>query len=143
MFFLKKGNIEMKWQCPFCNHIQTVTDAKSKEKYLALDVGSSKHKNLAIAAQVVGCSNPECDEVQVRVSIGRTWENSQHGDYRDHIEHFNIRPLSTAKPQPEIIPETIREDYYEACKIKDLSPQSVSDAFSQMHTRNDQGLLFS
>lgn len=33
-------------------------------------------------------------------------------------------PESLAKPQPEYIPEAIREDYFEACRIRELSPKA-------------------
>ena len=33
-------------------------------------------------------------------------------------------PESDAKPQPEFIPEAIRQDYREACRIRDLSPKA-------------------
>jgi hypothetical protein len=33
-------------------------------------------------------------------------------------------PESAAKPQPEYIPESLREDYLEACRIRDLSPKA-------------------
>ncbi|ASC06056.1 hypothetical protein S101468_01819 [Acetobacter pasteurianus subsp. pasteurianus] len=35
-----------------------------------------------------------------------------------------LLPFSNAKPQPDYIPKPIREDYYEACKIRDLSPKA-------------------
>jgi len=33
-------------------------------------------------------------------------------------------PEPSGKPQPEYIPEAIREDYYEACRIRELSPKA-------------------
>jgi hypothetical protein len=35
-----------------------------------------------------------------------------------------LLPPSSAKPQPDFIPKPIRDDYYEACAIRDLSPKA-------------------
>ena len=37
---------------------------------------------------------------------------------------MNIVPDSFAKPQPDFIPLVLREDYKEACLIRDLSPKA-------------------
>jgi Domain of unknown function (DUF4145) len=39
---------------------------------------------------------------------------------------WSLIPESFAKPQPEFIKEVLREDYYEACKIRDLSPKAAA-----------------
>lgn len=35
-------------------------------------------------------------------------------------------PQGAAKPQPDYIPEALREDYLEACQIRDLSPKAAA-----------------
>ena len=40
------------------------------------------------------------------------------------IEIYSLRPQESSKPQPASVPEVIAEDYYEACKIRDLSPKA-------------------
>ncbi|QYE36915.1 DUF4145 domain-containing protein [Polymorphobacter sp. PAMC 29334] len=37
-----------------------------------------------------------------------------------------VLPNGTSKPQPEYIPAALREDYIEACKIKDDSPKAAA-----------------
>ena len=39
-------------------------------------------------------------------------------------ETWRLLPPSSAKPQPDCIPQPIRDDYYEACAIRDLSPKA-------------------
>lgn len=39
---------------------------------------------------------------------------------------WQLRPQSNAKPFPPYIPAPIREDYEEACSIKDLSPKAAA-----------------
>ncbi len=40
------------------------------------------------------------------------------------LSQWKLRPESSAIPQPDYVPEPIKEDYYEACAIKDLSPKA-------------------
>jgi hypothetical protein len=40
------------------------------------------------------------------------------------IGRWRLLPPSFAKPQPEYIPKPIRDDYNEACAIRDLSPKA-------------------
>jgi len=42
----------------------------------------------------------------------------------DFLESWNLIPPSEAKVFPEYVPEPIREDYVEACLIRDLSPKA-------------------
>ena len=39
-------------------------------------------------------------------------------------KRWTLLPPSSAKPQPDFIPKPIRDDYYEACAIRDLSPKA-------------------
>jgi len=43
---------------------------------------------------------------------------------KDVIASRRILPESAAKPQPDFIPEPLRTDYLESCRIKDLSPKA-------------------
>lgn len=40
------------------------------------------------------------------------------------INSWDLLPDSMAKPQPDYIPLAIRNDYYEACRIRNLSPKA-------------------
>jgi hypothetical protein len=42
----------------------------------------------------------------------------------DILDSWNLIPPSTAKVFPDYVPQPIRDDYVEACKIKDLSPKA-------------------
>ncbi|MDZ7712738.1 MAG: DUF4145 domain-containing protein [Rhodovibrio sp.] len=42
----------------------------------------------------------------------------------DVVKNWQLLPESEAKPQPECIPQAIRDDYTEACRIRDLSPKA-------------------
>jgi Domain of unknown function (DUF4145) len=40
------------------------------------------------------------------------------------VETWNLIPPSSAKVFPDYVPQAIRDDYVEACKIRDLSPKA-------------------
>jgi hypothetical protein len=40
------------------------------------------------------------------------------------ILSWNLKPQSSAIPQPDYIPDQIKDDYYEACSILSLSPKA-------------------
>jgi hypothetical protein len=42
----------------------------------------------------------------------------------DIIHHWQLMPESEAKVLPDYIPKPVRDDYYEACRIRDLSPKA-------------------
>jgi hypothetical protein len=45
-------------------------------------------------------------------------------EYGGPAKNWMLLPPSSAKPQPNCIPQPIRDDYYEACAIRDLSPKA-------------------
>lgn len=42
------------------------------------------------------------------------------------IREWQLLPESEAKVLPDYIPDPIKEDYYEACRIRDLSPKAAA-----------------
>ncbi|KQX21712.1 hypothetical protein ASD39_01145 [Sphingomonas sp. Root50] len=78
----------------------------------------------------VGCSNFECNKVSVQLSIRPERNRGLHGSYIDLVapplfERW-VLPNSIAKSQPDYIPAALREDYFEACLIKDDSPKAAA-----------------
>ena len=55
----------------------------------------------------------------------------------NHLLSWMLRPQSSAKPFPDYIPESIRQDYTEACLIQDISP----NASATLSRRCLQGMI--
>ncbi|MEI8253036.1 MAG: hypothetical protein WCG25_04765 [bacterium] len=53
----------------------------------------------------------------------RTLSPSNKYSYRD-LDSWQLLPVSEAKVLPDYIPDPIKQDYYEACRIRDLSPKA-------------------
>jgi hypothetical protein len=55
------------------------------------------------------------------------WRVNQFGHrelFGEQLQSWRLIPESSAVPQPDYIPEPLRADYYEACRIRDLSPKA-------------------
>ena len=69
------------------------------------------------------CANQKCRKLTLSVALGRM-VGKENSRVQKPIEFWRLVPASAAKPQPDFIPKQIRDDYYEACAIRDLSPKA-------------------
>lgn len=113
-------------RCPYCQHYVTLgkDDNESPEIFLCLKDDSGKNKKIIIHHSVF--PNEQCKKCIITLEI-------YHCDYDPFIkETINqkllykkvIIPEETGKNFPDYIPQSLRNDYKEACKIVDLSPRS-------------------
>jgi hypothetical protein len=114
------------WKCPFCGHAQTVIDEKACLATRVLEVGETYlGAQVGVEIDAICCANEECKQVDLVVFFGPwRWEDHDPTVDRDKAERFRLRPESSARPQPIYIPEPIREDYTQACRIRELSPKA-------------------
>lgn len=114
------------WNCPYCNMAQTVTANQHTGGIISLRISGQFEGILGLYASAIGCSNPECLRTTIDAQIGSA--GSSTGTFRltgnNVIFGQRLVPQGNSKPQPEFVPEAIREDYYEACLIRDLSPKA-------------------
>lgn len=76
---------------------------------------------------VIGCANEQCKELTVDVSLLKDRSiNSSYEVYGSALISHRLYPRGTAKPQPDYIPLALREDYEEACLVRDLSPKAAA-----------------
>lgn len=116
------------WECPYCGKSQVVTRPQSLGRVVDLRINGQKEGPLAAEIVAIGCSNTECLKTTIKVSICEARYASPSAciinyDKKPLVDMY-LLPFSNAKPQPDYIPKPIREDYYEACKIRDLSPKA-------------------
>ena len=119
---------DFNWRCPHCDSFQTVTDSRYYADHRHQFVGKVKFKSIGIKTAAIACSNPECEMLTVHITIAQD-KSDGYGGFdlvRDGEVLFSQRvlPDSLAKPQPVYIPSALREDYVEACKIRDISPKA-------------------
>jgi hypothetical protein len=52
------------------------------------------------------------------------WERKVGDNVGGMLNYWRLMPESSAQPQPDYIPLPLRDDYYQACRIVDLSPKA-------------------
>ena len=110
----------MPWTCPYCNRPCTIGDDDhrviSNRGYIAKEYGFYRSDT-----EIVVCPNVKCRQRTVSLNI---YETTQVGDIKKRLFSWQLLPESEAKPFPDYIPTQLREDYQEACLIKNKSPKA-------------------
>lgn len=114
------------WICPHCNRAQTVVDNRYSRAVSGVGLSDLAEGTLAFERTSIGCANPDCRKLTLTVRVGA--DNGKNTDWQVNptkvIFSRRLLPEGAALPQPDYIPEPLREDYYEACLIRDLSPKA-------------------
>jgi hypothetical protein len=96
----------------------------SSSTFFELDVGETSEGRLGLQVNGRRCLNEDCNRAWVSVNL---YEGAYvGGNFRGKaiLDRWQLRPDSLAKPQPTAVPAPLASDYYEACKIRDLSPKA-------------------
>ncbi len=121
------------YTCPYCQHDIVLQDADVQHDniFFSFPDGRVKDGSTGLRLSSSVCPNQTCRELVVTVYWHRLEEvrRSQSGEifyakWGECLNTWQLRPESSAKPQPSYIPPQIVEDYYEACRIRDLSPKA-------------------
>jgi hypothetical protein len=73
----------------------------------------------------VVCPNPKCQLFTLDLSMYEYKHNPTGPDRTGPVlKDWSLIPPSTAKVFPNYVPQPIRDDYVEACAIRDLSPKA-------------------
>lgn len=111
------------WHCPHCNQAVTITNPdKSESKHIG--PRETKFGNIVLRSTIIVCPNRSCLKPTVGAVLSPYESNFQGMIYKTAIQSYYLYPDSDAKPMPEYLPSQIAEDYYEASKIKNLSPKA-------------------
>jgi len=122
--------VSRNWTCPHCDRPQTLSPAQTFEGDMRFRLAENIHGEVGILVHATACANPECREVTSKIWFcSGELENQQYGSTwkpKAVISNHAIRPSGSSKPQPEYIPLPLREDYLEACLIRDQSPKAAA-----------------
>jgi hypothetical protein len=125
------ANITFNWTCPYCGHAQAVGEAKVHSSEQHIGISDLAEGSLNLVAFGIGCANHECLKLTLTLAVRPdTWNSTKYEynvDYGAPATYFQrALPRSDSKPQPEYIPVALREDYEEACLIRDDSPKAAA-----------------
>lgn len=116
----------MEWTCLFCNRAQIVTESNSDVRTARFDIGNSKYPFAGYRMIAIRCVNPSCNEIDLTAVFGKTQIVNRDWDISEAIQTWSLRPESNSKPQPDHIPQVLRDDYFEACLIRTKSPKAAA-----------------
>lgn len=112
------------WRCPFCNQPVTITEHDICQGKTLLQIDNAEGPQW-LNCRFIVCPNPECKKFALDVNIGEACYDSVIGRYQgEPIKAWQLIPQSKAQSFPDYIPKAIKDDYNEACLIKDLSPKA-------------------
>ena len=113
----------MNFTCPYCNRPTTITDPNYFEHWEKIIISKSTEGEAGLFFQVITCPNPECNKLWLHIQLCGA---DQYGDREHHniLHEWQLLPESEAKVLPDYIPQPIKQDYYETCRIRDLSPKA-------------------
>jgi hypothetical protein len=113
------------WNCPYCGHAQVLSGRRYDQERARLAVeGAKDEAAFAIGYRSIVCANNKCRELSLAVRLLALLKDAQSSEFGLPLHEWTLLPPSSAKPQPAFIPQVIRDDYYEACAIRDLSPKA-------------------
>ena len=127
------------WNCGYCGHAQVVADLNSNLAITEIDNVHSKHGPILGVVRTIACANLDCRELTLDFALFHRKCEGQAIVYRNQkpIHKWVLLPESIATPQPDYIPEPIVDNYKQACRIRDLSP----NASATMSRRCLQGMI--
>ncbi len=109
------------WECPYCGHTQVLDKKRFDQDWHRMEVEGEKNQhNIFLGVVAIVCANSECRELSLRVQLAM--RDATGNAITLPRDDWTLLPASSAKPLPNFIPKPIRDDYYEACAIRDLSP---------------------
>ena len=113
--------------CKYCSHPSTITGPDQFSTWEQIVVNEPTLGPIGIFIDAVTCPNEECKKLTLDVSLSdscQTERTNWHWGAENIIQSWKLLPESDAKVLPDYIPEAIQQDYYEACRIRDLSPKA-------------------
>jgi hypothetical protein len=108
------------WKCPYCGHAQVLSNDRLDEHEDRLGVKGTKNVEFTVGMTAIVCANDACRELSLSAAL----RSAARSGATVSLRRWTLLPPSSAKPQPDFIPKPIRDDYYEACAICDLSPKA-------------------
>jgi len=113
------------WECPFCFRPQIVSENNLHRSYNRIYAGKNVLGPVGLGWTAISCLNEACRELTLIVELHKYGTDPKgNSESRGLIQRYTLRPESNARHFPDCVPESLRQDYIEACKIKNLSPKA-------------------
>ena len=127
---------DLNWTCPHCERAVTISDERFSTGRHTLWIQNAEGRRSFVTTFIV-CPNQECRRFTLTAALFDSDQLPGGERLKAKLQEWNLIPLSKAKTFPIYIPQAIRDDYREACLIRDLSPK----ASATLSRRGLQGIL--
>jgi len=114
----------MNYTCPYCGRHTTITDPNKDSNWYKIQIEKSTLGDVGFGISAITCPNEECQKLILVAQLTNAYERYGNWNKSTVIKTWRLLPESEAKVLPDYIPEVIKGDYYEACRIRDLSPKA-------------------
>lgn len=116
----------MNFTCKYCSHHSTITDPDQFSSWEHIYINKSTHGDVGFRIHAVTCPNQECRKLTLITQLTGSRKKQYTNEMEPSAVHqtWQLLPESEAKILQDYIPAPIQEDYYEACRIRDLSPKA-------------------
>lgn len=111
------------WTCPFCGRPTTVTGSDYSENIDEF-ILKNKYGSKKLHIRWIVCPNPECKEYTLSLQLYDYHYRAGDNATERLIKAWNLIPPAQSKVFPDYVPYPIKNDYLEACMIRDLSPKA-------------------
>jgi hypothetical protein len=126
------------WSCSFCGRDATI--ASHDGDFFTIPLSTENVDKFGrLDFSFIVCPSPDCKKASLNIELRAEDISSLHelNNKGEILRDWMLIPESSAQNFPDYIPEAIRQDYYEACLIKNLSPK----ASATLSRRCLQGIL--
>src|SRR5436305_10657831 len=114
----------MNWTCPHCHRPQVVTSNNRSVDRHHISIGYEAGALTGLLTEAIACLNPDCRKMTLWAGLHSRDNTNPISYFNPPLQKWTLLPDSFAKPQPNYIKNVLREDYFEACKVRDLSPKA-------------------
>ncbi len=120
------GQLNLNFTCPYCGRVTTITEPNFFGHWKKIEIETSALGDVGVLVRAITCPNSECKNLWFNVSLHKAIRRPPGYDWEiaDKLFEWQLLPESEAKVLPDYIPMAIKQDYYEACRIRDLSPKA-------------------
>ncbi len=114
----------MNYTCPYCGHHSTIVGLDTRDTWSHIYMNQTEKGEIGFGVLTVRCVNKNCNKLFLKVRLTKSPMRNSSYTEGSHIQVWQLLPESSAKVLPDYVPDVIKEDYYEACRIRDLSPKA-------------------
>lgn len=115
---------DFNWTCPHCERAVTISRERSSSDAHALQIKNADGWRI-LESQYLVCPNPDCQRFTLSVALlDGTLTQAGFVARGRVLERWTLVPFGASRQFPDYIPAGIRDDYREACLIRDLSPKA-------------------